>query len=209
LKTRRSIALLAATLLAHGYAVRAAPLDKDDCAKLKTEQGLLEQNGARGDMSRGPEWAKGNLASDKLEQIRRLIEVDEQLLFRCQGRPLVNLREALPQPREAVGKEAAKTPAKTPVAKAVKAPKGEKKSQPAKKTAATPPVADKGAAKTAPAAKASAAPGPAPAKEPKAEDTGKAAKPKTKRKANDAYSPPAADWSSNPFADLQAPAAKK
>ena len=40
-------------------------------------------------MGKGPEWAKVNLAPEKLEQIRRLIELDEQLLFRCGGRPLV------------------------------------------------------------------------------------------------------------------------
>jgi hypothetical protein len=191
------MALVAAALLVHGYAVRAAPLDKDDCAKLKTEQSLLEQDGARGNMGRGPEWAKANLAPDKLEQIRRLIELDEQLLFRCQGKPLVNLREAVSQP------QAREAEPKAPVAKAVKG-------HPVKKTAATPPgAAEKGAAKAPPAARASAAPTSAPAKEnPKAPGGNKAEKSKTKRKANDAYRPPPADWPGNPFAEA-APAAKK
>ncbi len=201
---RLGMAVIAAALVAHGYALRAAPLDKEDCARLKTEQGQLELSGARGDMGKGPEWAKANLAPDKLEQIRRLIEVDEQLLFRCQGRPLVNLREAAPPPQT---REAAP---KVPVAKAGKPQgSGEKKGPPVKKAAAAPSAAaDKGAVKAPPAAaKASVAPGPAPAKDPKADDKG--AKSKAKRKANDAYSPPAADWPTNPFADAPAPAAKK
>ena len=42
-------------------------------------------------MAKGAGWAKANLAPDKLQEVRRLIEVDEQLLFRCQGKPLVLL----------------------------------------------------------------------------------------------------------------------
>ena len=42
-------------------------------------------------MAKGPAWAKANLPPDKLQEVRRLIEVDEQLLFRCQGKPLVLL----------------------------------------------------------------------------------------------------------------------
>jgi hypothetical protein len=37
----------------------------------------------------------------------------------------------------------------------------------------------------------------------------KAAKAKAKKKAEDAYRPPAPEWYSNPFADQTAPAAKK
>ena len=71
--TRSGISLVIAALLLQGSAARAAQLDKDSCAKLKTEQAQLEQGGTRGSMGKGPEWAKINLAPDKLEQIRRLI----------------------------------------------------------------------------------------------------------------------------------------
>ena len=50
-------------------------------------------------MAKGPEWAKANLGPEKLQQVQRLIEVEEQLLFRCQGKPLVQLLTA----REASG----------------------------------------------------------------------------------------------------------
>lgn len=210
--TRGGIALVAAALLVPTLALRATPLDKDGCTKLKVEQSQLEQGGTRGSMGRGPEWAKANLAPEKLDQIRRLIEVDEQLLFRCQGRPLVNLRETDPQLPAAEGKQ----PPKRPLTKAPKASEGEKKGPVPVRKAAAPPV-EKAVVKEAPAAKkATAAPTPPapPAKDGKeGEDKKaaaiKAAKAKAKAKANDAYRPPAPDWSSNPFADQLAPAAKK
>ena len=60
--TRSGIRLVIAALLLQGSAARAAQLDKDSCAKLKTEQAQLEQGGTRGSMGKGPEWAKVNLA---------------------------------------------------------------------------------------------------------------------------------------------------
>src|SRR5262245_41598595 len=89
--TRSGISLVIAALLLQAPAARAAQLDKDSCAKLKTEQAQLEQGGTRASLGKGPEWAKVNLGPEKLEQVRRLIELDEQLLFRCGGRPLVVL----------------------------------------------------------------------------------------------------------------------
>ena len=120
------------------------------------------------------------------------VEIDEQLLFRCQGRPLVNLREAEPAVPPAEGKAAPKRPA-------AKGQPGDKSAVP--KKAAAPPPGDQGSA----AKKAAAAPSPAaPAKDGKEADgqksaAAKAAKPKSK--ANDAYQPQATDWFANPFAD--------
>jgi hypothetical protein len=281
--TRSGISLVIAALLLQAPATRAAQLDKDSCAKLKTEQVQLEQGGTRGSMGKGPEWAKVNLGPEKLEQIRRLIELDEQLLFRCGGRPLVVIpHDPDPAAREVESKDGA---AKGPPAKAAKAPDAEKKQAVPLKKAAVPPAnqSAKGAAKetpanTAPQPEAASAPakegadkkaaappvdqpakeaaketptaklapqpeaapapaapqaeqpvkeatkevppvtvvpqpqaGPAPTKE--AEDkkaaAAKAAKAKAKKKANDAYSPPFADWNINPFAAQAGPPAKK
>lgn len=214
---RGSMALVAAALVAHAVVVHAAPLDKEECAKLKGEQVLLEQGGVRASMGRGPEWAKANLAPDKLEQVRRIIEIDEQLLFRCQGRPLVNFKEAPdPDPAAAGGSKEA---AKAPVARAVK--------KPVKKVAVQPAAGALKAVPKAPAAakKVPAAVTPAPANTspanalptgqageaaPKAADQAKDAKPKPKpkpkRKASEANS--SGDWFTNPFADMLAPAQK-
>ena len=69
----------------------ATPLDGESCTKLKTTLEDLEKGGARESFSKGPDWAKANLPPDRLQDVRKLIETDEQLLFRCPGRHLVNL----------------------------------------------------------------------------------------------------------------------
>jgi hypothetical protein len=95
-------------------------------------------------MSKGPHWAKSNLEPARLEQIKRLLEIDEQLLFRCGGRPLVSLPKD-PDPDPAArepGDNAAKAPAvakvpkKDPAKKAAALPSAD---QPAKEPAKKPP----------------------------------------------------------------------
>jgi hypothetical protein len=88
---RHRLTVLLVGLLAQGGIALAAPLDKDGCGKLKDEQGQLEKSGVRETLAKGPQWAKTNLAGGSLGEVRRLIEVDEQLLFRCSGKPLVVL----------------------------------------------------------------------------------------------------------------------
>jgi hypothetical protein len=206
---RAGIGLVAAAMVAHAAAAHAAPLDKEECAKLKGEQAQLEQSGVRSSMGRGPEWAKANLSSERLEQVRRVIELDEQLLFRCQGKPLVTFREAADPDPAAVG---SRDPAKAPAPNAVRAP--------VKRTAVQPAAgAVKEAPKVAPAAKKTAAPSAAPSAAPakpaapapaaeagaKKAEPAKEAKAKPKRKTPDSNS---ADWITNPFADMLAPAKK-
>jgi hypothetical protein len=70
---------------------RAAPLDADTCNKLKIEQDELENAGVERNMAKGPEWAKVNLTPEKIEQVRRFIELEELILFRCRGKTLVTL----------------------------------------------------------------------------------------------------------------------
>jgi outer membrane biosynthesis protein TonB len=138
--SRSAIALTLLAAVALSPALRAAPLDKEGCEKLKAERAWLEQAGTRGHMSKGPHWAKTNLEPGKLDQIRRLLEVDEQLLFRCHGKPLVNLPKD-PDPDPAATEPDSPDGAKAPVpAKPGKGPKAQKK-EPAKK-----PVAKKAAA---------------------------------------------------------------
>jgi len=196
--TRIGVLLGPLSLALSGAAVAAA-LDQEACARLKTELLQLELAGVRVSMAKGPDWAKLNLATDKLDQIKRLLEVEEQILFRCQGKPLVVLPEGVdaepPPPPER--KEAA--PAK-PAADGKAAAKEVK--QPASKApakAAAPPAANAAAPSAAkagqPAAKAPTAKA-APAKA--AEPTVPAKpKPAVKPKVDDAYKPAPA---SDPFA---------
>ena len=73
-------------------------------------------SGVRDDMGRGPDWARSNLPPERLRSIRRMLEVEEQLEFRCgTGR----------------GKALAVTPAKPP-AKSAGENDGKKPHAPAK-----------------------------------------------------------------------------
>jgi hypothetical protein len=180
--------------------VRAAPLDAEACGKLNGERLQLEFAGARNNMAKGPEWAKGNLSPDAVNQVRRLIEVDAQMLFRCSGFNLVNLSpdpDPDPDPPLAgLTKEGEDAPAKTePKTKAK--PKADKSKE--KDAKATQPPAKKPAAKQEPGA------GPEKGTEKKA-----AAKPapKPKAKVDDAYKPPPADPKADPFANKAKPAPK-
>jgi hypothetical protein len=166
-----------------GCSAAAATLDQEACARLKTELLQLELAGTRTNIAKGPDWAKVNLDADKLLQIKRLMEVEEQLLFRCQGKPLVVLpegveAEAAPAPagKEGAGPAKAATPMKA--TKELQPPGKAQAKQPAAGKAApavkAPPKAA-GADKTTPAA----AP---PAAQPKP-------KPKVKPKVDDAYRP--------------------
>jgi hypothetical protein len=86
------ILLLLAAFAAALAAARASPLDADSCSKLLNEHGELESAGVEADMAKGPAWARANLGLEKMERIRRFIEVTEQLVFRCRQKSLVSLR---------------------------------------------------------------------------------------------------------------------
>ena len=200
----RPLLLAAGVLLAPDLSWGAA-LDPASCAKLKTEQETMERSGLKEAVSRGPEWAKANLSAEKLNEIKRLIEVDEQLLFRCPGRHLVNLplEPDPPPPPQADDKkgEADKADSPAAVPKPSPAPadkKAAEKKAPEKK-AAPPPQQQQQPRKT-PTAKANAAAEAGDGAEPKAEQK---AAPKVKATAkpkprDDAYKPPAGD-PNNPF----------
>jgi hypothetical protein len=197
--TRFGLVLGAQALLLGCGVAAAAPLDQDACVRFKTELLQLELAGARNNMAKGPDWAKANLSADKLSQIQRLLELDEQLLFRCQGKPLVVLPDSTEGEAAADrGKEAAGT-AKPAAADRGKDAAGAAKAatkevQPPSKAQAKQPAASKGpgpaAVGKAPAAKAVVPDKTAPPVVPPAAP-GKP-KPKAKPKIDDAYRPPPA-----------------
>jgi len=61
----------------------AAPLDPQTCIRLREERLNLVMTGTRDSMARGPEWGRANLTPVQLKEIERLIELDEQIGFRC------------------------------------------------------------------------------------------------------------------------------
>ncbi len=106
--------LLVATLVLAPAGARAERLDPVACDGLRGEQARLVAAGTRRDMERGPEWARANLSRDRLEQIAKLMSVEEQLIFRC----------AALQPQPAAGEEAGVAAVK-PKAKHAKAAEGD------------------------------------------------------------------------------------
>lgn len=54
-----------------------------ECKAFEAEKASLLTAGIAADMEKGPEWAAANLPAARLEQIKRFIEIDEQLKFRC------------------------------------------------------------------------------------------------------------------------------
>jgi cell division protein FtsN len=171
-----------AALLLSPLAALADPLSKEACDAHRSEQETLAAAGVKADMDKGAVWAKANLPRDRLNQIRRYIEIEEQLLFRC-GLAKVKFT-TLPE-------EEATTPppAQEPKVKPKARPKPKAKEQAEPQPASEP-------ARDAAAASASQAPSAVPA-----------AKPKPKPRVDDAYRPPAAaNPGTDPFArQLQAP----
>jgi hypothetical protein len=175
------VAVVLALLLAAVWTAPAgaAPLDAEACDKLEQEQADLAKAGAKQNMAKGPAWAAANLAPDKLAQIQRLIEVDEQITFRCSqpkaAKPSTEAKAPPPKPPAAAADKAeAKTPAPATKASAPGKPPAPKAPAAGADKAAAPTAAKKA---TAPATKSPA---------PKAVATQPA-----KPKANDAYVPPA------------------
>lgn len=198
---RRRSWIFAAAVVLPCAPVAAAPIDAEHCASLKAEQSQLEQAGVRDDMQKGADWGKANLSPAKLQEVKHLIEVDEQVLFRCGSKSLVALPADEPEPAPATNaKPAAKAEAKAgaPASPAAADAKGEPK---AKAPAAS--------AKKAHSAAIPKAPAPAkPAKSGREAGAGaKAAAPKPK--VDDAYRPAPAPPGADPFArQLEAPAKK-
>ena len=149
----------------------AAPLDQPACDALDAELTKLVAAGAQSDFDKGPSWGKVNLTRERLSAVRRLIEVNEQLAFRCnRSRIAVKLKQEEPEEdAEAKGGKADGAPAPVRPARA-KAPPKAKVAKPAEP-----------AAEQAEGAKA----GEAAAAKPKP-------KPKPAAKLEDAYSPAAA-----------------
>jgi len=203
---RAGLTFVLTTMLLQGVGAQAATLDKDTCARLEVEQAALEKGGVRGTLAKGAAWAKDNLPLDKLQEVRRLIEVDEQILFRCQGKPLVLLPSSVDadpvqstddppdgeKPSDdaaAATKAAPAKDAKTPAAKAAVVTPGKAAVEaPARKT---PPAAPKPTAPVQPKPKDSAI---------KGEATTAASKPKpAPKKVDDAYRPPKPEPAQEPF----------
>lgn len=138
-------ALLAALLAAAPLAGRAEPLAKETCDLLAAEHAQLVAAGVKEWMAGGAAAARAKLSPAQLDQIRRWIDVDEQLAFRC---GLFRTRSALPRDIEDAPPEAEKK-------KEPEAPKAKPRPRPKAQPAAADPSAtpDGSEAKPKPAAR--------------------------------------------------------
>jgi hypothetical protein len=228
--TSGRLLLCVAALCAVLAEVRATPLDADACAKLAIEHGELEVAGIDKEMAKGPEWGRANLGPEKLAQVRRFIELEELMLFRCRGKSLVTLPpDPEPSPTGDQDKQH-KQDADDKQDKQGKEPPASKSAKPA--PAAAPAKGQAAAAKQKTeagkkankfeAGKPKPAIQPKPASQPTKQEPAKKAQSQTaaprppvseiaksppKAKVDDAYKAPPPDPSVNPFADqLKQPA---
>ncbi|MFZ4806942.1 MAG: hypothetical protein ACOYLQ_06750 [Hyphomicrobiaceae bacterium] len=105
----------------------AAKLDPEACNKLKAEQAELAPKRLREAVEKGPAWTKANLPGVDPEVVRRYIDLEEQLLFRCPlPKPVRDKAavHAVPPPEDSDGEAKPAPPAKKKPA-----------AEPAKKTA--------------------------------------------------------------------------
>ena len=166
------ISAVACALLFVAFPVRAAPkLDKETCVQLKSEQATFIQSGILADVQRGPEWAKSNLAAERIREIELFITLDEQIKFGCREVTLTG--DAIRAGEAAQRLEL--NPNADPTAPPPAAKDGEEGGAPANTESGD-------AADAAPAA----APSAKPMLKPKSE---RRAQPATKPKVDDAYSP--------------------
>ena len=160
---RVAAALSGAALLVAPLVGRAEPLPKEACDVLISEHDKLVAAGAKTWMAQGTQEARTRLGAEKLAQVARFLDVDEQLLFRCghyKARFVLPADVEEPQPEQPA--PAAKAPA------AIGKPKPEPERKKSKQAATVPEAAD-----PQPAAK------PGPKKKPKAEDAYRPAAPPT------------------------------
>jgi hypothetical protein len=150
----RRAAIVMIVLVSGVPALRAAPLEAAQCDQLKSEQDKLETQGVRKDYERGAQWGKTNLPAAKLEQVKRLISLDEQILFRCANpKPNVQLKEDTTPPDDQPPDEA--VAAKKPAEKRKRgqaAAAAPAVAPPVPAAAAAPSVAEPAAAQPAPPA---------------------------------------------------------
>jgi hypothetical protein len=77
------ICLTVFALAVMARAAHAKPLDKEACDTLQAEKLSLVVLGIDKEMAKGPDWAKANLAPARLDMVKRLLTVNEQMKFRC------------------------------------------------------------------------------------------------------------------------------
>lgn len=133
-----------ATLQAEFHPVAAAPLDEAACKTYDAQQKILETQGLKEDVAKGPDWAKINLSTARIVLVKQYIYIKEQVAFRCPSLIIVSVPElAEPEAKHPQADAKAKATEKAAVKSKKKKDKKRKKSAdgsvplPAQKATAT------------------------------------------------------------------------
>jgi len=68
-----------------GLGAVAEPLDRESCATLQNERKQLFNADMQAALDQGPDWVKKHLTDEAIERVRRFLDVEEQIQFRCRG----------------------------------------------------------------------------------------------------------------------------
>jgi hypothetical protein len=151
------LAIWLSALAAAAVPAAAAKLDGEACRRIRAEHEGLVATGVRGDMGRGPDWAKANLPPERLERIKRWLTLEEDLRFKCNEVRPTTLKPGGEDPED--GEATKPAPAAAPAPAPAQRRRAAQPAQPA----AQPPAAAAAPAQPAPAAD----PAPLPAAQPK------------------------------------------
>ena len=120
--------LLLVVASACGPFAAAAPLDETICKTYDAQQKILESQGLKADVAKGPDWAKATLSAARIVLVKQYIYIKEQVAFRCPSLIVVSVPElAEPEAKHPQADAKAKAPGKATV-KSKKKDKKRKKS---------------------------------------------------------------------------------
>ena len=92
-----------------GLGAVAEPLDRESCAGLQNERKQLFNADMQAALDQGPDWVKKHLTDEAIERVRRFLDVEEQIQFRCRGG---GVDKAIAKPTNAKATDAKATDAK-------------------------------------------------------------------------------------------------
>ena len=90
----------------------AEPLDKSSCASLANDRKKLFTPSMQAALDRGPDWVKDHLNDQELEQVRKFLDVEAQIAFRCRGGGVD--KKAVAAPAEPADTDAVPLPERKP-----------------------------------------------------------------------------------------------
>lgn len=80
-------------------AVQARMLPFPQCLKLQSEKASLVAQGVQAHFDKGPAWALTSLSAEQIRKVRRLIALQEALLFRCDTARMKALQKRMSSPK--------------------------------------------------------------------------------------------------------------